>query len=219
MERRGPEELRGAHGIIISMEQDIRIIAEVSKEDPDSCKFTVDRVVLAEGCARFADKDHLQESPLAQKLFAIAGVTRVDLYGRTIMVRKQGADVWRAVGPLIGTAIREQLKSGQPAVSPEAMRNRPEEEKLREAVDRILQTQVNPAVASHGGAISLLDVHGNTIFLQMSGGCQGCASASVTLRQGVEQTLREQIPGVGDVVDVSDHAAGTNPYYRHTAKA
>jgi Fe-S cluster biogenesis protein NfuA len=200
------------------MDQDIRIIAEVSKVDAESCKFTVDKVVLAEGCARFADKDKVQGSPLAEKLFAVPGVIRVDLYGKTVMIRKQGADTWRAIGPQIGAAIREQLRSGQPTVSPESMRNRPEEEKLREAIDRILQTQVNPAVAGHGGAISLLDVHGTTVFLQMSGGCQGCASASVTLRQGVEQTLREQVPGVGDVVDVSDHAAGTNPYYSSAAR-
>jgi NFU1 iron-sulfur cluster scaffold homolog, mitochondrial len=193
------------------MNSDIRITAEVSKDDPGICKFTVDRVVLAEGCARFVQKP--QGSPLAEKLFNIPGISGVDLYGRTVMVRKQGAETWRGVGPLIGAAIREHLQTGLPAVDPEAMRNRPEEEKLREAVNRILQTQINPAVASHGGAISLLDVHGNTIFLQMSGGCQGCASASVTLRQGVEQTLREQIVGVGDIVDVSDHAAGTNPYY------
>jgi NFU1 iron-sulfur cluster scaffold homolog, mitochondrial len=193
------------------MDSDIRITAEVSKDDPGTCKFTVDRVILPEGCVRFTQKP--QNAPLAEKLFDIAGVSGVDIYGRTVMVRKQGLEGWRAIGPLIGAAIREHLRSGQPAVNPDAMKDGPEEEKLRAAVERILLTQINPAVASHGGAISLLDVHGRTIFLQMSGGCQGCASASVTLRQGVEQALREQIQQVGDIVDVSDHAAGTNPYY------
>jgi Fe-S cluster biogenesis protein NfuA len=200
------------------MENDIRITAEV-QEDANACKFTVDRTVLPEGCARFSTQQGAQGSPLALKLFDVPGVIGVDVYGRTIMVRKQGQDTWRQVGPMIGAAIRGHLKSGAPAINSEAMRNRPEaEEKLREAVEKVLQEQVNPAVASHGGAISLLDVSGNTIFLKMSGGCQGCASASVTLKQGVERTFQEQIPGIGEVVDVSDHAAGTNPYYSSTAR-
>ena len=195
------------------MEQDIRITAEVSQENPESCKFTVDQVVLPDGCARFSDKNSAQGSPLAQRLLSVPGVVSLDIYGKTVMVRKQGQDPWRSVGPLIGAAIREHLRSGQPAVTPETLRNRPEEEKLKSAIDRILREQINPAVASHGGAISLLDVHGNTVFLQMSGGCQGCASASVTLREGIERSLHEAVPGVGEIVDVSDHAAGTNPYY------
>jgi NFU1 iron-sulfur cluster scaffold homolog, mitochondrial len=194
------------------MNSDIRITAEVSKEDASSCKFTVDRVILPEGCARFSEKP--QGAPLAERLFNIPGISGVDLYGRTVMVRKQGAESWRAVGPLIGAAIREHLQSGQPAVDPETLQDSPEEAKVREAVERILRQEINPAVASHGGAISLLDVYGTTVFLQMSGGCQGCASASTTLTQGVEQTLRQQVPSISAIVDVSDHAAGTNPYYQ-----
>jgi len=195
------------------IDSDIKIVAEVSRENPDLCKFTVDRVVQADGCARFTSAEQAKESPLAQKLFEAPGVVGVDIYGKTVMVRKVGADNWRAIGPQIGAAIRAHLRTGQPAVPPEAIRNRSGEGKLRAAIQRILLEQINPAVSSHGGYITLLDVHGNTVFLQMSGGCQGCGMASVTLREGIERTLREQVPGVGDVVDVSDHAAGTNPYY------
>lgn len=197
------------------MNLDIRIQAEVSKEDPGSCKFSVDRVILAEGCVRYSSAEKAAASPLAARLFAIPNIIGVDIYGKTVMVRKQGADSWRVPGPLIGAAIREQLQSEQPVVNLDALRNREQEDHLRAEIDRILTQQINPAVASHGGAISLLDVHDGTVFLQMSGGCQGCASASVTLRQGVERTLREQLPSVSDVVDVSDHSAGTNPYYSH----
>ena len=133
------------------MDPDIRILAEVSKENPESCKFTVDRVVLADGCARYTSAPQAQDSPLAQRLLAIPGITGVDLYGKTVGVNKQSLENWRTVGPQVGKAIREHVQSGQPAVNPEAMKNRPEEAKLREAVDQILQTQVNPAVASHGG--------------------------------------------------------------------
>jgi Fe/S biogenesis protein NfuA len=84
---------------------------------------------------------------------------------------------------------------------------------LADRVRHILDTRVNPAVAAHGGNISLVDVDGSDIYLELGGGCQGCGMARVTLRQGVERMLREEIPDLGQVLDVTDHAAGANPYY------
>ena len=84
---------------------------------------------------------------------------------------------------------------------------------LAERVKQVLEGRVNPAVASHGGQISLVDVDGSDIYLELGGGCQGCGMARVTLKQGVEKMLREAIPDLGQVHDITDHAAGTNPYY------
>lgn len=84
---------------------------------------------------------------------------------------------------------------------------------LADRVKHVLATRVNPAVASHGGQITLVDVDGSDIYLELGGGCQGCGMARVTLKQGVEKMLREEIPDLGQVLDVTDHAAGTNPYY------
>jgi Fe/S biogenesis protein NfuA len=61
--------------------------------------------------------------------------------------------------------------------------------------------------------VSLLDVKDNTVYLQMGGGCQGCGAADVTLRQGVERMIREEVPEVLEIIDLTDHAAGQNPYY------
>ena len=77
----------------------------------------------------------------------------------------------------------------------------------------MLDTAINPAVAGHGGMVSLLDVKDNTVYLQMGGGCQGCGAADVTLRQGVERMIREEVPEVLEIIDLTDHAAGQNPYY------
>jgi Fe/S biogenesis protein NfuA len=77
----------------------------------------------------------------------------------------------------------------------------------------LLDTAINPAVAGHGGMVSLLDVKDNTVYLQMGGGCQGCGAADVTLRQGVERMIREEVPEVLEIIDLTDHAAGQNPYY------
>ena len=84
---------------------------------------------------------------------------------------------------------------------------------LATRVKQVLDTQINPAVASHGGHIDLVDVDGQDVYIELGGGCQGCGMARVTLRQGVERMLREAIPDLGQIVDVTDHAAGANPYY------
>ena len=82
------------------------------------------------------------------------------------------------------------------------------------AMQELLDTQINPAVASHGGHIELVDVHDNIVYIRFGGGCQGCGMVSVTLNQGVEQAIREAFPEIREIVDVTDHAAGTNPYYQ-----
>jgi Fe/S biogenesis protein NfuA len=83
---------------------------------------------------------------------------------------------------------------------------------IAERVRDVLDSQVNPAIASHGGLISLVNVEDTEIYVQMSGGCQGCALSAATLRQGVERMLREAIPELTQVHDVTDHSSGENPY-------
>jgi Fe/S biogenesis protein NfuA len=77
----------------------------------------------------------------------------------------------------------------------------------------VLDEQVNPSIAAHGGRADLVAVEGTSIYLRLSGGCQGCGMAKATLSQGIEVILREAIPELADIVDVTDHADGTNPYY------
>lgn len=84
---------------------------------------------------------------------------------------------------------------------------------LADRVQQVLETRVNPAVASHGGQISLVDVDDTDVYLELGGGCQGCGMARVTLKQGVEKMLREAIPDIGEIHDITDHAAGADPYY------
>lgn len=82
-------------------------------------------------------------------------------------------------------------------------------------IQALIDAEINPFVASHGGVISLLDFKEGTAYIHMGGGCQGCASSTETLKMGVEQRLIEGIDEVESVVDTTDHAAGTNPYYRN----
>jgi Fe/S biogenesis protein NfuA len=84
---------------------------------------------------------------------------------------------------------------------------------LRARVQEIIDTMINPAVAGHGGWVELIDVQDNRVYLQMGGGCQGCGAADITLKAGIERLLKEEIPEIAEVLDTTDHAAGTNPYY------
>lgn len=85
---------------------------------------------------------------------------------------------------------------------------------LAEKVQRVLDTQVNPAVRGHGGVVSLVDVREDIAYLRFGGGCQGCGMVDVTLKQGVEVMLKEAVPEIKGVMDITDHAKGTNPYYQ-----
>lgn len=85
---------------------------------------------------------------------------------------------------------------------------------IADRVRAVLDTQVNPAIAAHGGMISLVDVKDTEIFVEMSGGCQGCALSRMTLRQGVERMLRQAIPELSAVHDVTDHASGEHPFFQ-----
>lgn len=89
---------------------------------------------------------------------------------------------------------------------------------LADKVQQVLTEQVNPAIASHGGGANLISVDDDTAYLQLVGGCQGCGMAQVTLKQGIEKILLDSIPELVSVVDVTDHASGSNPYYEQSKK-
>ena len=84
---------------------------------------------------------------------------------------------------------------------------------LEERVAAVLEHEINPAIAGHGGWVQLVEVEDNDVHLSLGGGCQGCGLAQVTLRQSIEVGLRNWVPEIGAVLDVTDHASGDNPYY------
>lgn len=83
-----------------------------------------------------------------------------------------------------------------------------------QAIQTLIDERINPSVAAHGGQIDLLDVTDDSIYVHMGGGCQGCGMASVTLKHGIEAMVQESFPEIKNIVDTTDHASGTNPYYQ-----
>ncbi|HHC09229.1 MAG TPA: hypothetical protein ENK55_11015 [Actinobacteria bacterium] len=84
---------------------------------------------------------------------------------------------------------------------------------VEERIRRLLHERINPAIAAHGGIANLVAVEGSKALLELGGGCQGCGLAAITLRQGIEAAIVEAIPEITEVVDVTDHSLGANPYY------
>jgi Fe/S biogenesis protein NfuA len=84
---------------------------------------------------------------------------------------------------------------------------------VSERVTQVLAQQINPGIALHGGKAELEGIEGATAYLRLSGGCQGCGLAGVTLKRGVEVAIKRSVPEITEVVDVTDHASGTNPYF------
>ena len=82
-----------------------------------------------------------------------------------------------------------------------------------ERVQRLLDTEINPAIAAHGGQVHLLGVRKSKVYLSFGGGCHGCGMADVTLKEGIETRIKEVVPEIVEVVDTTDHTTGENPYY------
>lgn len=84
---------------------------------------------------------------------------------------------------------------------------------LADQVRDVLDREINPVIAAHRGHVTLVEIDGGWVRLRLEGGCQGCSLAEVTLRQGIEPLLRERVPGVVGLADVTDHPAGKEPFY------
>ena len=191
---------------------DIKITAEPT--DESVCRFTVNVPVLASGSASFDSPEKARFSPLAAALFDIEPIIAVRLSNNLVTVTKEGIADWAPIARLVGAAIRAHVVSGAPAVSDDYTASLPSVDEMRQKIRELFDTEINPAVAGHGGFIDLIDVRDNNVYVMMGGGCQGCGAANVTLKQGVEQAIRRILPEIGEVLDTTDHASGNNPYYQ-----
>jgi Thioredoxin-like proteins and domains len=186
----------------------IQIKAEVDQKDISICHFTVDRPVHS-GSAVFASAEESKGNDLADKLFKLPGISKVELDGYRVAVTQTGNEDWRQLGKRIGSAIRTFLNP--PPVVAEG--ERLPSDAMRVRVQQVLDDMINPGVAAHGGFVELLDVQDDNVFIRMGGGCQGCGAADVTLKMGIERLIRDHIPQVREIFDSTDHASGQNPFY------
>ena len=199
----------------------IGIRAEISLADPDTCKFTVSRILHPPGHPAgsffFANKARAAGSPFVERLFALPGVANVLIAENVVTIGKEPDAAWSGLKAAIGTAIRAQLLTGMPAILEMAIHASTQgrsDAELGVAVQELLDKEVNRSIANHGGKISIVDVSEGRLFIAMSGGCQGCASSQKTLRQGFEVMVKRVAPEIVEIVDATDHAAGKQPFYQ-----
>lgn len=176
-------------------------------------RFLLDADIQSGQSATFTASD-VDGAPLAAALFGIEGVERVHVSGATIHVRRGARTEWDGLKPRIAQAIRTVLDSCDSPLGVALPHQDDDDARLLARVQELLDRQANPAIAAHGGRISVDRVAKARVYLRFAGGCQGCAASSKTLRDGVETMLRAALPELGEIVDVTDHAAGVDPYYK-----
>jgi Fe-S cluster biogenesis protein NfuA len=174
--------------------------------NPATLKFLPGRAVLASGTLDMRDKDAAAQSPLAERLFGVAGVSGVFFGSDFIAVTKTTGE-WQQLKPAILGAIMEHFMSGAPLVSGEDKTAAAGGDEFFEAKDsdtvatikELIEARVRPAVANDGGDITFRGFKDGIVYLDMKGACAGCPSSTATLRHGIQNLLRHYLP---DVVEV-----------------
>lgn len=191
----------------------IRITAE-PQGMPQNCLYRLDRNVYA-GTLYVSDLETAREYvPLAAAIMeATEGVRGVRLSHAEVLVTMATVpEDWRVPARATGSAIRTFLQNGGRAVAENAAEQLKGDDEVRARAQKVVDDQLNPGLAAHGGWIEIMASDGTDIYMSMGGGCQGCGSAQSTMRDGVEASLRNAVPELGAVHDATDHAAGANPY-------
>ena len=203
-----------ASGSSLEESDEILIKAEPSAMG-DQCKFMVNRNLLEGYSWMFSNFERAAGSPIAEAVFSVEDVETVLVYESTLTVTRQDKTKtdWRPLTKEVGAAIRQVLRSSSFLIADKIISEIPPQDEIRKQIQEVINNEVNPGVAGHGGNITLLGVKGNTVTIQMGGGCQGCSAADMTLKAGIHTAFRKAVPAVGAILDETDHAAGLNPYY------
>jgi len=167
--------------------------------NPATLKFLPGRTVMAIGTANFADPDDCGRSPLAQRLFAVDGVTGVFLGADFVSVSKDEATDWYRLKPAVLGVIMEHFTSGESTFLGEAADEDEDDDEIVTQIKELLETRVRPAVAQDGGDIIFHRFEDGVVYLHMQGSCSGCPSSTATLKAGIENMLRHYVPEVMEV--------------------
>jgi Fe-S cluster biogenesis protein NfuA len=172
--------------------------------NPATLKFLPGRDVLGNGTMEFRDRGEAARSPLAERLFAVPGVTGVFYGADFVTVTKDDSD-WQHLKPAVLGAIMEHYMSGEPLLEDDAQHAAAEEffneadAETVEIIKDLIETRVRPAVANDGGDITFRGFKEGIVYLDMKGSCSGCPSSTATLKHGIQNLLRHFVPEVVEV--------------------
>jgi Fe-S cluster biogenesis protein NfuA len=173
--------------------------------NPATLKFLPGRGVLDNGTLDLRGPEQAEKSPLAQRLFNIAGVSGV-FFGSDFITVTKGDGEWQQLKPMILGAIMEHFMSGEPLLA-SGMAEQTESDEFYDAADAetvatikdLIETRVRPAVANDGGDITFRGFKDGVVYLNMKGACSGCPSSTATLQHGIQNLLRHFVPDVTEV--------------------
>lgn len=169
--------------------------------NPATVKFLPGQTVLEKGSADFKALEDAGNSPLAQRLFGLQGVSGVFLGNDFVSVSKADDTDWSMLKPMVLAALMEHFSTGQPVLLQSEESNEPDEEddEIVAQIKELIETRVRPAVMMDGGDIVFDRFDDGVVFLQMQGACAGCPSSTATLKSGIENMLKHFVPEVTEV--------------------
>lgn len=174
--------------------------------NPNTLKYVVDRQLLPSGALSFTSPQAAEaKSPLAWKLMQVKGVTAVMLGANFVTVTKGEEGEWDELNEAVTALLEGHLQANEPVVNPGVLETREQgqgESEVERKIREILESEIRPALMMDGGDISFERFEDGVVYLYMRGSCSGCPSATMTLKMGIEQRLRESVPEVAEVVSL-----------------
>lgn len=180
--------------------ESIKISVEMTP-NPEALKFVVNQTLLKTGSVFYPSKEKAEESPLASRLFKLGKVTEVLIGTDFITVNKTSQTDWDSLVPSVEAIIEAVLSSGEP-VAPQvetaaaSTGMSAEDEKIAEKICELLNREIRPAVAQDGGDIIFHGYKDGVVTLHLQGACSSCPSSIMTLKMGVENRLKQEIPEI-----------------------
>ncbi len=157
--------------------------------------------------------------PLLKRLFALNFIEEIVVRSNELRLKKNNTVPWKELAPRIGEIIREMDSLGE-ILLPEKMdtKSASKEESTQlpdelNGINEVLAQNILPALAQHGGSVKVVGFKTGILDVVFSGGCQGCSQSTVTVKQGIENLLKQRYPQINEVRDVTQHNEGTNPYF------
>ena len=158
-------------------------------------------------------------SPISHNIFVFPLAESFTFWPDFVTVTRQDLVQWDVLQEPLAVLIQEHFANYSEASAVEENPQPPVEKRTdslqspeAQVIQQLFEEEVNPSLASHGGFVTLKAVESNTVYLEMGGGCQGCAMSYMTLKEGIETAIKSRVPSIQNVVDVTDHSSGTNPY-------
>ncbi|MBI3590939.1 MAG: NifU family protein [Candidatus Melainabacteria bacterium] len=170
--------------------------------NPNALKFVLDKNILENGSCNFPNKEKSEDSPLAKRLFNIPSVEEVFIGKNFITVSKKADSTWESIYDRLLEAINQHFESGEPVVLKTESKKVTSSNEIEQRILEILDNQIRPAVASDGGDIIFDSYEDGVLRLHLQGSCSSCPSSVMTLKAGIENMLKREIPELKEVISV-----------------